>query len=120
MSNDNIQIQVAWAPVFPKSVRAILGGCQGLGKSRKAAGEALAKQIVDLARHDEQRAVVMAKDGTLLVGHTEPNGYQYAMTGADRETSWTCGCGLGYQNMVDAMIRHAESCYGGVAWVKRV
>jgi hypothetical protein len=120
MSNDNITIQVAWTTIFPRSVAAMLGGLQGVGKSRKAAGEDLGRQIAAKLQHEEKRAIVMAKDGTLLVGHTEANGFQYAMTGGDRETAWTCGCAIGYDNMVAAMQRHAEACYGGVAWTRRV
>lgn len=115
-----IKIEVSRGSCFPRRVTAALGGLQGVGNTFAAASKRLAELVKAKVEHQEERALVICKDGTLLVGATESSGFSYAMTGPDRDTSWTCGCGRGYQNMVDAMIRHAESCYDGVVAVKRV
>lgn len=115
-----IKIEVARSAGYAKRVTATLGGLQACGRNWTEASTRLAEIVRDSVCHQQERALVFCVDGTVLVGYTEVGGFQYAMTGKDRDTSWTCGCGRGYDNMVEAMKRHADSCYGGALAVKRV
>jgi hypothetical protein len=115
-----IKIEVREGSCFPRKVTAGLGDLQACGKTFKEAGARLAELVKAKVEHIEFRYLVACCDGTLLIGYTTPDGHVYAMTGPGRDTSWTCGCGLGKPALVDNMLRHAMSCYGGVLWQKGV
>jgi hypothetical protein len=115
-----IKIEVSKGFCFPKRVTAGLGDLQAIGNTWSAASTRLAELVRDRVTHETASYVVVCNDGTTLVGRTEAGGFTYAMTGANRDTSWTCGCGRGFDAMAQAMERHAHSCYGGVSWAKRV
>lgn len=115
-----IKIEVRRGTAFPGLVTAALGELQACGKTWADASRRLAELVRAKVEHQPESAIVFCCDGTVLCGRTSADGFVYAVTGRDRDTSWTCGCGLGYDSMVEAMKRHADNCYGGAVAVKRV
>lgn len=115
MSNDNISLQVAWAPCFPKKVTAALGGLSFTASSRKAAGEGLAQLITRRLQHEVRKCIVAGHDGTVLVGETSPEGGgMYTITGPGRPHPTWVSCAQ--PDVRQVMREHAAACYGGIAW----
>lgn len=113
MSNDNISLQVAWAPCFPKKVTAALGGLSFTARGRKAAGEGLGLLITQRLMHEAKKWIVVGHDGTVLVGETSPEGGGFfTITGRDRPHATCLSCAL---DVRQTMRDHAK-IYGGVAW----
>lgn len=114
MSNDNISLQVAWVPCFPKKVTAALGGLSFTANGRKAAGEGLARLITQRLTHEAKRCIVVGHDGTVLVGETSPEGGGlYTITGRDRPHPTWVSCA---HEVRQTMRDHVNNSYGGVAW----
>lgn len=113
MSNDNISLQVAWVPCFPKKVTAALGGLSFTASSRKAAGEGLAQLITRRLQHDVKKWIVVCRDGTVLVGETSPEGGGFfTITGHDRPHPTWVSCAHDVLAEMQSMAR----CHGSVAW----
>lgn len=76
------------------------------------------QEQIDVALSDAraERWIIGAQNGTVLVIEQRHGTYQYTISGPNRQHASSAMGPDSFEETRDRARRHAEQCYGGVAW----